>query len=250
MALKRVIPVMLISNRRLVKGVSFSKYKYVGDPINAIKIFNEKCVDEIIILDINASKSSPDYDFIEKLANESFMPLCYGGGIKTLSSAKRILSLGVEKISIQSAAINNLSFIQELSECFGSQSIVLSIDVKKSFLSNYALYNSSNKKLIKKIDIKKYIHSAISLGVGEVLLCSVNKEGSMAGPDLDLIKNYSNIISVPLIISGGIGSTDDIYQYFNHGADAVAIGAFSVFHGKHRAVLISYPNMDFKFEEK
>jgi imidazole glycerol-phosphate synthase subunit HisF len=248
MALKRVIPVMLVSNRRLVKGKSFSNYKYVGDPLNAIKIFNDKSVDEIIVLDIGASKNRvPDYEFIEKLADESFMPLCYGGGIHTLSCAKQVFNLGIEKISIQSAAINKLSFIQELSEYFGSQSIVLSVDIKKNFFNKNVLYKSAGNKMIK-INVDEYIYTAIKMGAGEILLCSVNQEGLMNGPDLDLLKKYSKNINIPLIISGGVGCVDDIYKYINNGADAVAIGAFSVFHGRHRAVLISYPNMDLDYE--
>lgn len=238
----RIIPCLLVSNRRLIKTIKFNKEKYVGDPINAIRIFNEKEVDELIVLDILASKKKiePDYEMIEKLAEECFMPLCYGGGITSIEQAQRIFSLGIEKISINSAYYDSELNVGDISKLFGAQSIVLSIDVKKNILGQYRVYHSGKKKILS-IQLKDLLNSKIIEQVGELLINSVDKDGTMDGPDLELIKTVSDSVSVPVIGIGGVGSLQDIKNVINNGASGVSAGSFFVFNGKHKAVLITYP---------
>ena len=239
----RIIPSLLIQEEGLVKTTKFRKPKYVGDPINAIRIFNEKEVDELLVVDILASKQNrePNFALIEKFAEECFMPVTYGGGIKSVEQAKTILSLGVEKICIQSASFNQSHLISELASNFGSQAVLISVDVKRNWLNRYVLYDAHLEKTLKVPDWMTHIKKQIKLGAGEVLLNSVDKDGTLSGPDLNLIEAASNEIDVPLISLGGVGSLEDIRNAINAGASAVAAGSFFVFHGPHRAVLISYP---------
>ena len=238
----RVIPSLLLSNNRLVKTTNFKDPKYVGDPINAIRIFNDKEVDELMVLDISASKQKiePNYDLIEQFASECFMPLAYGGGVTSLEQAKRIFSLGVEKICLQTAAINNPRLIAELSSNFGSQSIMVSIDVRRNWLGQPQIYESATAKILKS-DYITLAKSFVDAGAGEILLNSVNKDGTLSGPDISLINDLSLSINVPIIGLGGVSSMADIKSMVDAGASAVAAGSFFVFHGPHRAVLITYP---------
>ncbi len=240
---KRIIPTLLVSNGKLIKTKNFENYKYVGDVVNAIKIFNDKEVDELILIDIEASKnkSAINYKLIENCASECFMPLCYGGGIKNIEDATRLFSTGIEKISLQSSIIENPIFLSELSSKFGNQAIVVSLDFKKDFFGNYRLINSSNGKVVK-IDLNSFLGEIESLGAGEILLNSINKDGNMNGMDLLLIKKITSITNLPLIAVGGVGSLKDIKDAFDVGASAVAAGSFFVFNGPYRAVLITYPN--------
>ncbi len=242
---KRMIPTLLISNGKLVKTINFGNKIYVGDPINAIKIFNDKEVDELILIDIDASKNhSPiNFQLIEDCASECFMPLCYGGGIKNIDDATRLFSLGVEKICIQSSFFSNPSFLTELSSKYGSQAIVISLDFKKNIFGNYNIINSSSNSIIKK-DIKLLLAELTELGAGEILLNVINKDGKMSGLDLELIKKVSTNTSLPLIALGGVGSISDIQNGFLNGASAVSAGSFFVFKGPHKAVLITYPNQN------
>jgi cyclase len=238
----RVIPALLLRNGGLVKTTRFKDSKYVGDPINVIRIFNEKEVDELIVLDIDASRSNkdPNYELIEQLAGECFMPLAYGGGIKTISQARRLFSLGIEKICIQTEAINNPLFITQLSNEFGSQSIIASVDIKRSWLGKPKIYKSSGSHSLKG-DWLNLLDKMVEAGAGEVLLNSVDKDGTLSGPDLQLIKSASERVGVPLVAVGGVSSLSDIKNCIDAGASAVAAGAFFVYHGPHRAVLITYP---------
>lgn len=238
----RVIPVLLLKNTGLVKTFKFKNPKYVGDPINAIRIFNDKEVDELIVLDILASKKDrePDYTIIEQIAGECFMPLCYGGGVRSVEQARQIFSLGVEKICLQTAAMANLQLISDIAAKFGSQSVVISVDVKRDWLGRYQLYRADTAKLAA-TPWKEFIQKAVTAGAGEILLNAVDRDGTMAGPDLDLIRQSNQNLLVPLITVGGIGSLEDIKLAVEAGASAVGAGAFFVFHGPHRAVLITYP---------
>lgn len=238
----RLIPALLLSNGGLVKTVRFKSPSYVGDPVNAIKIFNDKEVDEILVIDIDASRchKEPDYSLIERIAGECFMPIGYGGGIQTFQQARTIFSLGVEKICIQSEAIRNPRLIPELVSYFGSQSIVFSLDIKKSWSGNTRPYLSSERKTLK-ISWQDLLAEIIKQGVGEILLNVVNKDGTLSGPDLDLIHAISEESDVPVIALGGVSSINDIAACIGAGASAVAAGSFFVYHGPHRAVLISYP---------
>lgn len=238
----RVIPALLLRNGGLVKTTQFKNPMYVGDPLNAIRIFNDKEVDELMVMDITASKErrEPNYALIEQFAGESFMPLAYAGGIWNISHARELFSLGVEKICMQSAALENPSFISELASQFGSQSVMVSVDIKKNWLGKPKLYQSVTGKLMDTAWTDK-IHDLISAGAGEVLLNAVDKDGTLKGPDLSLIQQASSSIDVPLIALGGVSSLADIKACVEAGASAVAAGAFFVYHGPHRAVLITYP---------
>jgi imidazole glycerol-phosphate synthase subunit HisF len=238
----RVIPTLLIKNDGLVKTVKFKNPKYLGDPINVIKIFNEKEVDEIIVLDIEASRlnKEPNYNLIEQYASECFMPLCYGGGIKNIKQAKKLFSLGVEKISIQSEAYTNADFIRQLANQFGSQSIVVSMDIKKSWRGQYRLYSSKKMGTISFPWIE-YLQTIVDAGAGEVVINSVDRDGTLSGMEMDLIKEACSKVNIPIIASGGVGCLDDIKTAVELGASAVAAGAFFVFKGPLRAVLITYP---------
>lgn len=225
-----------------MKTKRFKNSIYVGDPVNAIRIFNEKEVDELMVLDIDASKKNqePNYELISRIAEECFMPLAYGGGIKNIEQAKRIYTCGVEKICIQSAALENPNMVAELASIFGSQSVMVSIDIKRNWRGKLKIYSSSTGRSLKK-DCLETIKILVQSGAGEILLNSVDRDGTLLGPDLDLIKSISNAIDVPLIAVGGVSSLSDIRAAVDAGASAVAAGAFFVFHGPHRAVLITYP---------
>ena len=238
----RIIPILLLKNNGLVKTLKFKDPKYVGDPINAIRIFNEKEVDELILLDIFASREGkePNYEMIKKISEECFMPLSYGGGIKNLKQAKHIFSLGVEKICLQTASIEDTSFLKELISHYGSQSIVASIDVKKNWIGKYEIFHSSRRNTIK-LNWKSFINKMIDIGVGEIVINSVDKDGTLSSPDLNLIKTVCEITNVPVIAAGGVASLEDIKSVINAGASGVGAGAFFVFSGPHKAVLITYP---------
>ena len=242
----RIIPVLLIHNKGLVKTVKFSveKGKYVGDPINAVKIFNEKEADELMIIDIDATveNKEPNYSLIEKIANESRMPLCYGGGIKTNKQAQKILSLGVEKISISYSAINNPDLIYEIANDVGNQSVVVTIDVKKKLFGGYDIYTHNAIKK-HKISLKEYIIQIQELGCGEIVINSIDNDGIMKGYDMKLVEFVKPLVKVPLTILGGMGSLEDIKQITNKfGIIGCGVGSFFVFKGKYKAVLINYPS--------
>lgn len=238
----RVIPCLLLKSGGLVKTYKFKNPKYVGDPINAIKIFNDKEVDELMVLDITASKENrdPNYELLEQFAGECFMPLCYGGGIRTADQAKRLFELGVEKVCLQTAALNNFSLIEEIANKCGSQSVLISIDIKKNWFGNYELYSHYKGKTLK-VDWKQFIRDAVSAGAGEVVLNSVDRDGTMTGMEINLIKEASSFLKVPLVALGGVSSLNDIREAIESGASAVSAGAYFVFQGPHRAVLITYP---------
>jgi cyclase len=241
----RIIPCLLIENQKLVKTRQFKNSKYVGDPINAIRIFNEKEVDELIVLDIGASKEGrgPDFKFIERLASECFMPLCYGGGISNIEQVKNLFYIGVEKISIQTESIKNIKLITEIANKFGNQAVVVSIDIKKNWFGKIKIYNKNllNNKIDNWLD---WIKLVINAGAGEILLNSVDCDGMMDGMNLEAIKLATNNINVPLIAIGGVGSKEHISEGIKAGASAISAGSFFVFHGPHKAVLITYPKFN------
>lgn len=241
----RVIPCLLLSNGRLIKTHKFANPKYIGDPINAMRIFNEKEVDELVVLDITASRShrEPDYSLIEQFAGECFMPLAYGGGIRTVEQARQLFALGVEKVCLQTAALDDITLISRLADQFGEQSVMVSVDVKKGLFGHDKLYASATGKTLS-IEWVDYLRQAVSAGAGEVILNAVDRDGTMNGMDLVLIRRAAESIAVPLIAVGGVGHLADIKAAFDAGASAVAAGAFFVFHGPHRAVLITYPRYE------
>jgi cyclase len=238
----RVIPCLLLKGGGLVKTRRFSHPTYVGDPINAIRIFNDKEADELMVLDIMASREGrePNYALIEQFAGECFMPLCYGGGIRTLDQARRLLALGVEKVCLQTAALENPALVTQIAERGGSQAVLVSIDVRKNWRGRYKLYAASTDRTLDRPWLDA-LRALIDAGAGEVVLNAVDRDGMMSGMDLELIRTASAAIPVPLIAVGGVGSLEHIKQAIDAGASAVAAGAFFVWHGPHRAVLITYP---------
>jgi cyclase len=238
----RIIPTLLLQGNRLVKTIRFKEPKYVGDPLNIIRIFNEKEVDELMLLDISCSKETknPNYKMIEQIASECFMPLTYGGGIRTLDEAQRLFGSGIEKICIQTKALENIKFINLLAEKFGSQSIVFSLDVKRNWYGKPKVFMASKGKTIK-IELTDLLIGVVQAGAGEVLLNSVDRDGTLEGPDLDLIRKASDAVNVPIITIGGIASLDDIKASLVAGASAVGAGAFFIYQGPHKAVPVSYP---------
>jgi cyclase len=226
-----------------VKSVKFKDYRYVGDPINAVRIFNEKEVDELCILDITATqqKRSPDLQHISEIVSEAFMPIAYGGGINSLNDVEKLFFNGIEKIVLNYAAIHNKELITEIAKRYGQQSVVVSIDYKSSLLGKQVVYTLNGSESVKKNPVE-FAKDAESLGAGEILLNSIERDGTFSGYDLKTIEKVSAAITIPLIACGGAGSIDDFKAAAHAGASAVAAGSLFVFHGKHRAVLITYPS--------
>lgn len=241
----RIIPCLLVHNRGLVKTVKFKDPKYVGDPLNAVKIFNEKETDELMVLDIDATveRRDPDYKMIENLAVECRMPLCYGGGIRTSQQAQQIFELGIEKVALSSAVIQNPGLVTEIAEQVGSQSVVVVLDVKKSLIGGkYTVWTHNGQKNTGKCPVE-FAQRLEKLGVGEIVINSIDNDGVMKGYDLNLASKIHNVISVPLTVLGGAGSLEDIKRLIDTfsiiGASA---GSLFVFKGVYRAVLINYPS--------
>ena len=247
----RIIPCLLVHKKGLVKTVNFKDPKYVGDPINAVKIFNEKEVDELIVLDIDATveNRSPNYELIKNLATECRMPFCYGGGITTVEQAKKIIELGAEKLAISSSAINNPELIKAIGIAVGVQSVVVVIDVrKKNILAGvgYDIY-TNNGKIKSKIKLKDFINQLNEIGVGEIVINSIDYDGCMKGYDLALISMIRDLTNFPITALGGAGTLDDIKNLISKfKIIGVSAGSLFVFKGKYKAVLINYPNREEK----
>lgn len=241
----RVIPVLLIHNKGLVKSVKFKNYKYVGDPINAVKIFNEKEVDEICLLDISASKNNrkPDFEHISQIVSEAFMPLSYGGGINDINHADSLFYAGVEKLTVNKSFHSNPELVEKIATRYGSQSISVSIDYGKNWLGNsYAYINNAKTRT-------KYTPFELALkaedhGAGEILLNSITRDGTYQGYELDLIEKITSKVKIPVIACGGAGNLDDFDKAIKAGASAVAAGSMFVFQRPNQAVLINYPSVE------
>jgi imidazole glycerol-phosphate synthase subunit HisF len=241
----RIIPSLLIRNQGLVKTVGFKDPKYVGDPINAIRIFNEKEVDELIVFDTTATVEGrkPNFRLISHITGECFMPFGYGGGIRELDDIKTLFSIGVEKAVINSYAIENPSFIRNAVDRFGSQSIIVSIDIRRNLLGKYTAY-SHGGKVATKYDPVKFAQFMEEMGAGEIILTSIDRDGTMKGYEIDFIKKVTSKLNIPVVANGGAGKIQDFIDAIQKGgASAVSAGSMFVFQGKHRAVLISYPSM-------
>ncbi len=245
----RIIPCLLVKNGGLVKTVQFSNPKYVGDPINAVRIFNEKEVDELIVIDIDATVQNrePNYTLITNLAAECRMPLCYGGGVKTAEQVQKIISLGVEKVAVSAAAAQTPELITEAAVRVGSQSVVVVMDVKKSGLfRRYEVFTHNGTKGTG-LDPVAFARRVEELGAGEVVVNAIDRDGEMRGYELDLIAQVREAISLPLTVLGGVGSLKEIEDLIRtFGIIGAAAGSLFVFKGKYRAVLINYPNQDDK----
>ena len=249
----RITPCLLVHQGGLIKTQRFKDPKYVGDPINAVKIFNEKESDELIVLDIDATRLGygPNFDLISRISDECRMPLCYGGGVKTAKQAEKIICMGVEKVAISSVAIENTSIVSEFASAVGSQSVVAIIDVRKKngiFNKGYEVctHNATKVHRLNPLDLAVELQE---LGVGEIVINSIDRDGSMQGYDLELAKMLKKSLSVPMTMLGGAGSLDDLVSLFDTvGIVGGAAGSLFVFKGKYRAVLISYPTPAQKFE--
>lgn len=238
----RVIPCLLLKGDGLVKTIRFKQPKYVGDPINAVKIFNEKEVDELIFLDVMATPMNrePSFDRVRDIASECFMPMCYGGGVRTADQARRLFGLGVEKVSLNTAAAENPGIISELARAFGSQSVIVGVDVKRDWFGRSRVFTRCGSKNTGRSPVQ-YVREMAQRGAGEILLNSIDRDGTMHGFDLDLIREVTTAVNVPVVACGGAGSVEDLDAAVAAGASAVAAGSLFVFTGPHRAVLINYP---------
>jgi imidazole glycerol-phosphate synthase subunit HisF len=241
----RIIPCLLVHNKGLVKTVNFKNPKYVGDPINAVKLFNEKEVDELIVLDIDATVKGrdPDFSLVKNLAAECRMPLCYGGGVKTVKHAKEIINLGAEKVALSSAAVENPKLVSQIAEEVGKQSVIVVVDVKKNgLLRKQEVFTHNGTKATGK-NPKEFSQEMERLGVGEIVINSIDNDGVMKGYDIKLIESIRNAVNVPVTVLGGAGSLADIKQVVDRfGVMGVAAGSLFVFKGVYKAVLINYPN--------
>jgi cyclase len=240
----RIIPILLMHNGGLVKGVHFKNHRYIGDPMNTIRIFNEKNVDELFLLDIDATKKGtiPDIDFIQRIADECYMPFGVGGGIKTVKDIRALLRAGAEKVSINTAAVENPQLIKNASDIFGSQSVVVSIDVKRTWLGQYVVYTHSGKRKTDKTPVA-LAREAEQLGAGELLINSIERDGSFKGYDLRLISKIAASVNIPVIACGGADCYDNLFRVVEQtGATAAAAGSLFVFYGAHRGILIQYPD--------
>ena len=244
----RIIPSLLIHKNGLVKTVKFKDSKYVGDPINAVKIFNEKEVDELAVFDIDATvlENEPNYNLIEKLANQSRMPICYGGGVKNVDQAQKIFSLGIEKIALSSAVIHNPTLISEISQKVGSQSVIVVLDIKYKIFGGYEIYTHNGKKSTG-IDPVSFAVKAQELGAGEIIINSIDQDGMMKGYDMKIISKIRKVVTIPITVLGGAGTIDDIKKVIKkYGIIGVSAGSLFVFKGKYKAVLINYPERNIK----
>jgi cyclase len=237
------MPVLLLKGVGLVKGVNFKNHTYLGDPLNAVRIFNTKEVDELVFLDITATAEgrTPDISLVEKIADECYMPFAVGGGINSVEQIREILSAGAEKVCINTAAIENPPFVSEAAKVFGSQSIVVSVDVKERVLRGNDVFTRSGLKPIGRnpVEAARQMQDA---GAGEIMLTSIDREGTMKGYDIELTRNVADAVSIPVIASGGAGRLSDMADAVKlGGASAVSAGSFFVFHGPRRAVLINFP---------
>ena len=239
----RIIPVLLVDDRDLIKTVNFDKRTYLGDPVNAVKIFNRKGIDELSILDIGASKNKkePDFELLKDIASEAFMPLSYGGGISNIEQIRELLAIGYEKVVINTGLIKNPNLITEAAKLFGSQSIVASIDAKKTnkgyecaIIDGHELVNITPIELAKKAE---------DLGAGEIIINSIDQDGMMHGYDIELVKNVVDSVNVPVTAIGGASGIDDLKKVLYEGhAHAAAGGSMFVYYGRLKAVLITAPS--------
>lgn len=240
----RVIPCLLLRDRGLVKTVKFKDPKYLGDPINVVKIFNDKEVDELVFLDITATpnRKKPSFELMAKIAGQCFMPLCYGGGVRTLEDMTKLFGIGIEKVSINTAAVEQPQLIRQAADKFGSQSVIVSIDVRKTWSGKYEIVTHGGRTRTG-LDPVRFAADMEQAGAGELLLNSIDRDGTMEGYDLTLIKRVSGAVGIPVVACGGAGSIGDLVAAVKDGgASAAAAGSLFVFQMPHRAVLINYPN--------
>jgi cyclase len=237
---------LLLKDSGLVKTVNFNKYNYIGDPINTCRIFNELEVDELTFLDISATveNKEPNYKVLQEIAEECFMPVSYGGGIRNIQQVEKILSIGFEKVIINSAVYEDNKLINEIADHFGSQSLIISIDYKKNIFGKYQVYGFSGTRNYK-IHPVEWAKEVKEYGAGEILLTSIDREGTWKGYDVELTKQVTDKVNLPVISNGGAGSIDDIVEVVKDGgASAVALGSMVVYQAKDMGVLINFPDRE------
>ncbi len=241
----RVIPILQLNNGDLVKTINFKKYFYLGDPINSVRIFNEKEVDELVFLDISRDRfqRGPDFNLLQNIASEAFMPFSYGGGISKIEEIRDLMNLGIEKVIISSYAIENINFISEAVELVGSSSLVVSLDINIDRFGKHYITNFSGTNKVR-LDLFNYVQELVRNGAGEILINCIHRDGMMNGYDLEILKEISSLISLPIIIAGGAGNLLHLKEAIQAGASAVGGGSFFVLYGKHKAFLISYPSLE------
>jgi cyclase len=238
------MPCLLLKNGALVKTVRFKDPGYIGDPINAVRIYNEKEVDELIFLDITATLENrqPPFDVLAQIASECFMPVAYGGGIRNLAEIETVLRIGIEKIALNSCAFENPQFVRSAADKFGSQAIVVSIDVRKKAFGRYEVFTRAGRKGIG-LDPVKYAAQMVEAGAGEILLTAIDRDGTQEGYDLELIRSVTSAVDIPVIVCGGAGKVADFGAAVKQaGASACAAGSLVVYFGRNRAVLINFPD--------
>lgn len=251
----RIIPTLLLQNNGLVKSEKFKNHRYIGDPINAVNLFNQLKVDELCFLDIEATSENRlvDLDLLRRIADEASMPFAAGGGIKSIEDIRNIIHIGAEKVVISSAAIKNPGFIQQAAAEFGSSTLSVCVDVKKNFFGKYKIFIQNGKKQAD-ADLLSFVRQMESSGAGEIIINSIDGDGTMQGFDTDLIKLVSEAVTIPVVAMGGAGKMEDFREAVTAGyASAVAAGSFFIYKGARRAVLINYPgaeNFDKLFEQQ
>jgi len=239
----RVIPALLLKGQGLVKTVKFNEPKYLGDPINIVRIFNDKEVDELVLLDITATpeKRGPQFDLLKNIASEAFIPLAYGGGIRSMDDVRKLLSIGIEKLIMNTSAVETPSLVREVADHAGSQAAVVSMDVKKNFLGKYEVFTHCGQKKTG-LDPVKHAVEMERMGVGEIIINSIDRDGMMQGYDIELVRKVADAVRVPVVACGGAGNLSHISEVIKQGhASAAAAGSIFVFQGPLRGVLISYP---------
>lgn len=239
----RVIPALLLKRQGLVKTVKFKEPKYLGDPINIVRIFNDKEVDELVLLDITATpeKRGPQFDLLKNIAGEAFIPLAYGGGIRSMDDVKKLLSIGIEKLIMNTSAMETPSLVRDVADHAGSQAAVVSMDVKKGFLGKYEVFTHCGQKKTG-LDPVKHAIEMEKMGAGEIIINSIDRDGMMQGYDVDLVRKVADSVQVPVVACGGAGNLSHVSEVIKQGhASAAAAGSIFVFQGPLRGVLISYP---------
>lgn len=239
---KRLIPTLLLNNEGLYKTRKFKNPVYLGDPINIVKLFNDKCADELCIIDIRRhAENTIDFESLESICGEAFMPVTYGGGIRNLDEIRQLFRIGVEKVILNSVLYDDLNVLKRAGDIYGSQSIMVGIDLKRNYFGNYHLYSHGGSSR-QKISASDHINNLLSIGFGELIVTSIDEEGGMKGLDLELLNKPWLNIPVPLIASGGIGAWEHIETGFKSTKiSGIAIGSYFVYHGENKGILITYP---------
>ncbi len=239
----RMIPALLLKGQGLVKTVKFKDPKYLGDPINIVRIFNDKEVDELVLLDITATPENrgPQFDMLKNITSEAFIPLAYGGGIRSMDDVRKLLSIGIEKLIMNTSAVETPSLVREVADHAGSQAAVVSMDVRKNFLGKYEVFTRCGQKKTG-LDPVKHAIEMEKMGAGEIIINSIDRDGTMQGYDLDLVRKVADSVQVPVVACGGAGNLSHVAEVIKQGhASAAAAGSIFVFQGPLRGVLISYP---------